>query len=56
MIFVDEPDDIVTRTGPQGRRRNRHPSASPPQWRMRVYHATGRRLRDFPLTVDKLLG
>ncbi|MDM4786120.1 hypothetical protein QT523_07270 [Pseudomonas aeruginosa] len=21
-----------------------------------VYHATGRRLRDFPLTVDKLLG
>ena len=54
VIFVDEPDEIINPLGDQRRRRDRH------RWRCcgyhyAGYHATGKRVRDLPITLDKLL-
>ncbi|HEP8649051.1 xanthine dehydrogenase family protein molybdopterin-binding subunit [Pseudomonas aeruginosa] len=55
VIFVDEPDDIVNELGSKGVGEIGIVGVAAAVANA-VYHATGRRLRDFPLTVDKLLG
>ncbi len=54
VIFVDEPDDIVNELGSKGVGEIGIVGVAAAVANA-VYHATGRRLRDFPLTVDKLL-
>ncbi|MCV5754886.1 hypothetical protein OFN51_39405, partial [Escherichia coli] len=51
----DEPDDIVNELGSKGVGEIGIVGVAAAVANA-VYHATGRRLRDFPLTVDKLLG
>ncbi|SQC95204.1 putative hydroxylase large subunit [Pseudomonas aeruginosa] len=55
VIFVDESDDIVNELGSKGVGEIGIVGVAAAVANA-VYHATGRRLRDFPLTVDKLLG
>ncbi|MDR0280102.1 MAG: xanthine dehydrogenase family protein molybdopterin-binding subunit [Paucimonas sp.] len=55
VIFVDEPDDIVNELGSKGVGEIGVVGVAAAVANA-VRHATGRRLRDFPLTVEKLLG
>lgn len=54
VIFVDEPDDIVNELGSKGVGEIGIIGVAAAVANA-VQHATGRRMRDFPLTVDKLL-
>lgn len=54
VIFVDEPDDIVNELGSKGVGEIGIVGLAAAVANA-VYHATGRRLRDFPLTVDKVI-
>ncbi|WP_449432803.1 xanthine dehydrogenase family protein molybdopterin-binding subunit [Pseudomonas putida] len=54
VIFVDEPDDIVNALGSKGVGEIGVVGVAAAVANA-VWHATGKRLRDFPLTVDKLL-
>ncbi len=55
VVFVDEPDDIVNELGSKGVGEIGVVGVAAAIANA-VYHATGRRIRDFPLTVDKVLG
>ncbi|HDS1737720.1 xanthine dehydrogenase family protein molybdopterin-binding subunit [Pseudomonas sp. BP8] len=55
VIFVDEPDDIVNALGSKGVGEIGLVGVAAAVANA-VYHATGKRLRDFPLTVEKVLG
>ncbi len=55
VIFVDEPDAIVNELGSKGVGEIGVVGVAAAVANA-VRHATGRRLRDFPLTVEKLLG
>ncbi|AIR90792.1 xanthine dehydrogenase family protein molybdopterin-binding subunit [Pseudomonas cremoricolorata] len=55
VIFVDEPDDIVNELGSKGVGEIGVVGVAAAVANA-LYHATGRRVRDFPLTVDKILG
>ena len=55
VIFVEEKDEIVNALGSKGVGEIGIVGVAAAVANA-VYHATGRRLRDFPLTVDKLLG
>lgn len=55
VTFVDEPDDIVNELGSRGVGETGIVGTAAVVTNV-VYHATGYRLRDFPLTIDKLLG
>ncbi|WP_425930225.1 xanthine dehydrogenase family protein molybdopterin-binding subunit [Pseudomonas sp. NyZ201] len=55
VIFVDEPDDIVNELGSKGVGEIGVVGVAAAVANA-VCHATGRRVRDFPLTVEKLLG
>jgi xanthine dehydrogenase YagR molybdenum-binding subunit len=54
VIFVDEPDDIVNPLGIKGLGEIGIVGV-PAAIANAIYHATGRRVRDLPITVDKLL-
>ncbi len=54
VIFVDEPDDIVNPLGIKGLGEIGIVGV-PAAIANAIYHATGQRVRDLPITVDKLL-
>lgn len=54
VIFVDEPDDIVNDLGSKGVGEIGIIGVAAAVANA-VFHATGKRLRDFPLTLDKVL-
>jgi xanthine dehydrogenase YagR molybdenum-binding subunit len=53
VIFVDEPDNIVNRSDQGGEIGIVGVAAAIAN---AVYHATGKRVRDLPITIDKVLG
>mgnify|MGYP003582538116 CR=1 FL=1 len=55
VIFVDEPDEIVNELGSKGVGEIGVVGVAAAVANA-VFHATGRRVRDFPLTVEKLMG
>lgn len=55
VIFVDEPDEIVNALGSKGVGEIGLVGVAAAVANA-VYHATGRRLREFPLTVDRVIG
>nr|WP_314494366.1 xanthine dehydrogenase family protein molybdopterin-binding subunit [uncultured Pseudomonas sp.] len=55
VVFVDEPDDIVNELGSKGVGEIGVVGVAAAISNA-LYHATGRRIRDYPLTVDKVLG
>ncbi|WP_407113243.1 xanthine dehydrogenase family protein molybdopterin-binding subunit [Bradyrhizobium sp. LMG 9283] len=55
VIFVDEPDDQINRLGVKGLGEIGIVGV-PAAIANAVYHATGKRIRRFPITLDKLLG
>jgi len=55
VIFVDEPDDIVNPLGIKGLGEIGIVGVAAAVANA-VYHATGKRVRDLPITLDKLLG
>ena len=55
MIFVEEHDDIVSPLGAKGVGEIGIVGVAAAIANA-VYHATGRRVRDLPITVDKMLG
>jgi xanthine dehydrogenase YagR molybdenum-binding subunit len=54
VIFVDEPDDIINRLGTKGLGEIGI-VGTPAAIANAIYHATGKRVRDLPITLDKLL-
>jgi xanthine dehydrogenase YagR molybdenum-binding subunit len=54
VIFVDEPDDIVNPLGIKGLGEIGIVGVAPAIANA-VYHATGKRVRDLPITLDKLI-
>ena len=54
VIFLDETDPIVVADEGQGRRRARHLRRRAAVANA-IYNATGVRVRDYPITLDKLL-
>jgi xanthine dehydrogenase YagR molybdenum-binding subunit len=50
VIFVDEPDDVVNPLGVKGLGEIGVAAAIANA----IYHATGKRVRDLPITLDKL--
>jgi len=54
VIFVDEPDDIINRLGTKGVGEIGI-VGTPAAIANAIYHATGKRVRDLPITLDKLL-
>lgn len=54
VIFVDEPDDIVNELGSKGVGEIGIVGVAAAVANA-VYHATGKRIRDFPITLDKVL-
>ena len=54
MIFVDEPDEIVNPLGAKGLGDIGLVGVAAAIANA-IYHATGKRLRDLPITLDKLL-
>jgi xanthine dehydrogenase YagR molybdenum-binding subunit len=54
VVFVDEPDDIVNPLGIKGLGEIGIVGV-PAAIANAIYHATGQRVRDLPITVDKLL-
>ena len=54
VIFVDEPDDRINRLGVKGLGEIGIVGV-PAAIANAVYHATGTRVRDLPITLDKLL-
>src|SRR5207253_7284331 len=54
VIFVDEPDDIVNPLGIKGLGEIGIVGVAAAVANA-IYHATGKRVRDLPITVDKLL-
>jgi xanthine dehydrogenase YagR molybdenum-binding subunit len=54
VIFVDEPDDIINRLGTKGVGEIGIIGTTAAIANA-VYHATGKRVRDLPITLDKLL-
>jgi xanthine dehydrogenase YagR molybdenum-binding subunit len=55
VIFVDEPDDIVNPLGIKGLGEIGIVGVAAAIANA-VYHATGKRVRDLPITLDKLAG
>jgi xanthine dehydrogenase YagR molybdenum-binding subunit len=55
VIFVDEPDDIVNPMGIKGLGEIGIVGVAAAIANA-VYHATGKRIRDLPITLDKLIG
>ncbi|MBB4366438.1 CO/xanthine dehydrogenase Mo-binding subunit [Bradyrhizobium sp. CIR18] len=55
VIFVDEPDDRINKLGVKGLGEIGIVGV-PAAIANAVYHATGKRVRHFPITLDKLLG
>jgi len=55
VIFVDEPDDIINPLGIKGLGEIGIVGVAAAIANA-VYHATGKRVRDLPITLDKLLG
>ncbi|MHC4048482.1 xanthine dehydrogenase family protein molybdopterin-binding subunit [Bradyrhizobium sp. 25ACV] len=55
VIFVDEPDDRINKLGVKGLGEIGIVGV-PAAIANAVYHATGKRIRHFPITLDKLLG
>jgi len=53
VIFVDEPDDIVNPLGVKGVGEIGIVGVAAAIANA-VYHATGKRVRDLPITIDKL--
>jgi xanthine dehydrogenase YagR molybdenum-binding subunit len=54
VIFVDEPDDIVNPLGIKGLGEIGIVGVAAAIANA-IYHATGKRVRDLPITLDKLL-
>ena len=54
VIFVDEPDDTINRLGIKGLGEIGIVGVAAANANA-VYHATGKRVRDLPITLDKLL-
>jgi xanthine dehydrogenase YagR molybdenum-binding subunit len=54
VIFVDEPDDIINRLGTKGVGEIGI-VGTPAAIANAIYHATGKRVRHLPITLDKLL-
>ncbi len=54
MIFVEEHDDIINPLGAKGRGEIGVVGIGAAIANA-VYHATGKRVRDLPITLDKLL-
>jgi xanthine dehydrogenase YagR molybdenum-binding subunit len=55
VIFVDEPDNIVNPLGIKGVGEIGIVGVAAAIANA-VYHATGKRVRDLPITIDKVLG
>ncbi|MBV4499814.1 MULTISPECIES: xanthine dehydrogenase family protein molybdopterin-binding subunit [Pseudomonas] len=55
VLFVDEPDEIVNALGSKGVGEIGIVGV-PAAVANAVYHATGKRMREFPLTIDRVLG
>jgi xanthine dehydrogenase YagR molybdenum-binding subunit len=55
VIFVDEPDSIVNPLGIKGVGEIGIVGVAAAIANA-VYHATGKRVRDLPITIDKVLG
>ena len=55
VIFVDEPDDVINPLGLKGVGEIGVVGVAAAIANA-VYHATGKRVRDLPITLDKLLG
>jgi xanthine dehydrogenase YagR molybdenum-binding subunit len=55
VIFVDEPDNIVNPLGIKGVGEIGIVGVAAAIANA-VYHATGKRIRDLPITIDKVLG
>ena len=55
MIFVEEEDRIINKMGIKGLGEIGIVGV-PAAIANAVYHATGKRVRDLPITLDKLLG
>jgi xanthine dehydrogenase YagR molybdenum-binding subunit len=54
-VFLDEADPILLADEGKRRRRTRHLWSRPPWSPMPIYNATGVRVRDYPITLEKLL-
>jgi xanthine dehydrogenase YagR molybdenum-binding subunit len=54
VIFVDEPDDLINKLGVKGIGEIGIVGV-PAAIANAVYHASGKRIRRFPITVDKVL-
>ena len=54
VIFVPEPDEVVNPLGAKGLGEIGIVGV-PAAISNAIYHATGKRVRDFPITLDKLL-
>ena len=54
-IFVDEADDEINRVGVKGVG-DIGLVGTAAAITNAIYHATGRRVRDLPITIDKLMG
>jgi len=54
VIFVDEPDDKVSPIGVKGLGEIGIVGTAAAVANA-IFHATGKRVRDFPITIDKLL-
>ena len=55
VIFVEEPDNIVNPLGIKGVGEIGIVGVAAAVANA-VYHATGKRVRDLPITIDKILG
>jgi len=55
VIFVDEPDDLVNPLGVKGVGEIGVVGV-PAAIANAVYHATGKRIRDLPISLDKVMG